>query len=368
MNPPDPSLLTEIERSLARGLELKRWQEATGGSAACQRFYPVTTFNRPDTAFSFFDSAPFTPGGYPVMGDVKDLLYDRPKYDGARAAAAQWMCRQIREFALVYALRVMDTRRPEVLPEPAADPSPLLLRPFSWCPPATVQRQGFGYSQLYYKLRDGRAGSFPPAERSAILDLREVRERYRWIAMSVRIFDFDLEFSPFGPELPSVRIPMRKEQLVVISPDFIVDRDRPAPGVLGEYGFGYAIVREPEQGLLSYGPGHFEAGYALLHFRVLEDGEARLREVFTVNRPYRLLNVSSLSPIFSSIALVNLLSAGMAKRWLCISREQIEKDMLIKHFLQTYGSVAELIVTWRQVANWLDRAALPAWALTGISS
>ena len=44
-----------------------------------------------------------------------------------------------------------------------------------------MHRKGFGFSQLYYKLRDGGVARFPPEQEFAIVDVRELYSRYEWI-------------------------------------------------------------------------------------------------------------------------------------------------------------------------------------------
>lgn len=191
---------------------------------------------------------------------------------------------------------------------------------------------------------------------------------------------------------------------MVLSDAFVERREAPEPGVAGRYAFGYAMLRRPEErGILAYGPGRFDAGFQLFEFTVHDAGEIRVRMPFVVNRPERLVDVSldpfqwgltvtelatfglarpwvdplrriarampwgrlGIDPVFSSVALLNLATFGQASRLYCISREQLEKLMLIFHFNQYYAMVTGSLLTWRQVPDWLDRPALPEWARTG---
>jgi hypothetical protein len=404
----DRAILDNVDSALANGRALKRWWEQTdAANSYADRFETVSTFNRPDHSFAFFDHAPLHVQTLSVMGDVMDLLYDRPK-SPAGVGTAEWMRDQLREFILHYFMRVSDFRRPQAYIDPDRPAPPPVLRPFSWCPEPMPAFQGFGYAQVYYKLRDsGRIGKFPEEERFAIIDIRELAQKYEWVVLRIRIFDFHLTFRPFGPELPQVDIPLRTQQWAVISHDFILNEDHPEPGVLGTYGYGYAVLADPtEQGALAYGPGHFDAGFQLFNFRVLESGEARVKLVFVVNRPERILNLSfnpvtwsfaladlgsfgltsclfapvqrvlsqlpfsagSLDPVFSSIDILNGLTGGLAAQELCISRAALEKEMLVQHFMQNYELITGSLLTWRQIPNWLDSAALPGWVITGVGS
>lgn len=354
-----------VERYLERGLILKRYWDATQGANA-ERLDLVQTYNRPSESFSFFDSVPLPGGSYPVMGDLMDVFYDRPKTSGSKLVAAEWMCEQIRAFVLGYLLRVLDTRSPETFPNAPLYPVPAFLRPISLCPEPSDTRMGFGFSQLAYKLwKNGEIGFFSGAERAKIIDLRELVDKYEWVLALVRIFDFDLSYAPLGNTLPSIKFPLRERQLVVMSRDYLVDRLIPESDMLGAFGIGFSVVPTPGERALAFGPGEFSAGYQTFDFWVHEKGTVRVRANFMVNRPRRILNFFSLDPIFSSIHALNLMTGGLAQRELCISREQLEKDMLVKHFRQTYEMLEGSVRIWRLVPNWLNVPALPEWVRTG---
>src|SRR5262249_44904700 len=253
------TLLESVESYLARGLQLKRWWEQTRVYA--ERFELGLAFNRPDTGFGFFDQAQVDGQTIPVLGNFQAMLFDRPKAPPAgMVAAAQWMRQQLREYVLRYFMRVSDFRQPQGL---RADERPIpspYLRPFSLCPQEDAQRIGFGFSQLFYKLRvSGQIGRFPEEEQYAIVDLREIGQKYEWIVLRVRIFDFNFTYRPFGAENPQVVLPLSEASYLVLTRDFTAYEDDPAPGVLGRYSLGYAFIKDPTSGLLAWGPGQFDA-------------------------------------------------------------------------------------------------------------
>ena len=157
-------------------------------------------------------------------------------------------------------MRISDFRQPE-----AAEPTPARRRrPASvasaGAPRNDVHARGFGFTQLFYKLRaTGEIGRFRDEEASAIVDLRELGPTYEWIIAKVRIFDFDVTFRPFGEAGPELVFTLNEESHLVLSRDLITDRDDPEPGVLGDYAIGYAFIKTPRAGFLAYGPGRFEA-------------------------------------------------------------------------------------------------------------
>lgn len=412
LNEQERALLDSVDSYLARGVQLKRWWEQTREYA--ERFELGLTFNRPDTSFGFFDQTVVDGRPMAVMGNVQDMFYDQPKAPGeGRDSAAQWMQEQIREFVLHYFMRVSDFRQPQGAVVNGHAAPPPVLRPLSWCQQPDPQRIGFGFSQLFYKLRNnGQIGRFPEQERFAIVDLRDIGQKYEWIVVKVRIFDFSFTYAPFGGNAPQVVLPLSEASYLVLSGELIADEDQPAPGMLGRYGLGYAFIKDPTPGLLAYGPGEFDAAVELINFQVFEDGRTRVHMVFVANRPERIVNVSlnpvdwgfrladalsfgftsrvlaplqevldrlpfwesDVDPVYAFITLANGLTGGQAAQTLCISQQELDRQFLLKHFTQHYQTIAGSLQTWRQIPNWLaGEATLLAnprtrWVVTGSST
>lgn len=397
----DMAILDEVEPALADGLALKRWWERTAAADSyAERFDLVRVFNRGASSYGFFDRAPLGGGALPVMGVYEDLLFDQPK-----TSASGRLRRELREFVLRYFLRVSAFHRPEVYAGPAAPTPAPAWRGLSWCPDPGARYGGFGYSQHYYKLRgSGAVGKFPAGEQFAVADLRELGERYDWIVLKVRIFDFKLAFTLPGAAAAELVLPLAEESYLVVSADFVADQAAPEPGVAGRYGFGYAFLKTPGgHDAIAYGPGRFDAAFKLIRFDLLDGGETRVRMAFAANRPTRVLDVSldpvdwsfsladlmslgwashalaplrealdrrplrlgGFDPVSAYIALANGLSGGLAARELCISKERLEKDFLVQHFDQHYQMLVGALLTWRQIPDWLDEANLPDWVRTG---
>ena len=404
----DRLVLDRVEGALTDGRELKRWWDRTYPDGFAQKFELQRVFNRPAESFGFFDQVSLTSGVLPVMGNFQEMFYDRTRTPTSlNRQAAEWIRDQIREFVLHYFMRVSAFRQPEVYVESGRSMLPRYLEPLSWCPQADVLRQGFGFKQLYYKLREsGHLGKFSEQEETAIVDLRDIGPKYEWIVVKVRIFDFSFTFRPFGSTGPELSVPLTEESYLVLSRDFILDEENPSPDCLGRYGFGYAFIRDPTEGLVGYGPGQFRAAIENINFEVSRIGEICVRMSFVADRPQRIANVS-LNPVDWSFRLTDLLSLGMTSRLLapvktaleripistdsfdpvygfvslantltwnqaaqqfCISKEQLDKDFLAQHFIQHYATIVGSLLTWRQIPDWLDSAALPEWVITGRSS
>jgi hypothetical protein len=225
--------------------------------------------------------------------------------------------------------------------------------------------------------------------------------------MRVRIFDFDVSLEPLGRASPKLVVTLDEASYLVISQEFVTNRDDPEPGVLGEYGLGYAFIKNPvSEGQLAYGPGNFDVAFQLINFKVLDEGEIRSTLVFAANRPIKIVDVSfnpitwglavadimslglasrilfpaglpsspslvwrtGLDPVSGGIALLNVLTGGLARSRFCISREELERRFLVQHFMQHYETLTGSLLTWRQIPDWRDTANLPHWVVSGFSS
>lgn len=405
----DERVLERVETYLERGLALKRWwdrRERRGGDFE-DRFGLAFTFNRPDFSYGFFDHAPVLGRDLPVMGNYQEQFYDQPKSETSdRRRAAEGIDAELRPFVLRYFMRVSDFRDPQPFTDDERE-VPELLRPFSLCTGRDVRRFGFGFQQLYYKRAgSGRVGKFPERRQHQIIDLRDIGPRFEWVVLRVKIFDFNFQVQPFGASGPTLTLPSDENSLLVVTRPFICDQARPRPGVLGRYGFGYAFIKNPEQTALAWGPGKFDAAFQTIHFEVLDDGRIRVEMVFVANRPTAIARVSldpvqwgcafanaatggaarpftapvselaqampwgqvTVDPVFGFVALANVATAGLAARELCISRRQIEKQLILIHFQKHYAAISGSLQTWRQIRDWDDESSLPGWVIRGASA
>jgi hypothetical protein len=400
----DREILGSVERYLKDGLSLKAWYEkASAAGSFTHRFELARTENRPDQSFGFFDTIEVQGKTWPVMGNYQEMFYDQPDAMGDidDRHKLEWR-NQVREFVLHYFMRVSSFSEPTAnISSGYPDPSGY-LGGLSWCQPAVRQQQGFGFSQLYCKRRDtGEILKFPAHEKYAILDLREVAKQYEWVVLRVEIFDFELRLDPLGQGGPGVVLNLAEASYLVLSPDFVIDVESPGDGVESRYGFGYAFIKNPKPGLTAYGPGEFDAAFESIQFDVAPEGKITVRMAFVSNRPeqvtnvrvnpmqwaYSLANTASLGwvgrllpgvketlpafgmgsfdPVDTYISMANLFTAGQAADGMCISRDQLDRRFLLQHFTQHYQTMVGSLMTWRQIPDWLDAKALPAWVVTG---
>ena len=221
-NGPDPERrLSGEERQIVRGarralraaVDLRRWWEKLDeADAYTDRYTETFVFRRPeDTSFGFFEDAKLMNGTLPVIGNVQRMRYDRTKA-GTSARALQ---KQIKAFVLEYFMRVSDFRDPQPVPESEQNELPGILRYFDRRPSDEYKTGGFGYSQLYYRLREtGEEGRFPTQKagrhgavelppRDAVIDLRKLQDTFEWIVVKNPIEDFGFDFAPLGANGPS---------------------------------------------------------------------------------------------------------------------------------------------------------------------
>lgn len=405
----DRIVLDSLEGFLSDGKALKNWwHDAYAHDSFDERFDLVHTLHRPENSFGVFGEVQLERGPFAAMGVQDEVFYDRPKGQAEGSGElANWMRDQIKEFVLHYFMRTSDFRLPQQTVTSDDNQVPGFLKPFSMKPKEEVERKGMGFTQMYYKRSDtGEIGKFAEEGASEILDLREIGTTYDWVVVKLRVFDFCVTMKPLGPDLPRVTMPLKEESYLVMTPDFITNVDNPEPGVLGEYGFGYAFVKNPHRGPFAYGPGEFEAAFQTINFKVMDTGETRVFMTFVSDQPDKIMNLN-IDPVNWSFSLADMMSFGMTSRvfkpikhlldemplkaenvdptipaldflnsvtggqagdMLDMRKETLYKGFLTQHSMQHYQTLLGSLRTWRQIPDWLDADALPDWVVSGKSS
>ncbi|HVT19297.1 MAG TPA: hypothetical protein VHQ90_24350 [Thermoanaerobaculia bacterium] len=403
--PMSPSV-AEIEIALAQARELKAWWgRVEAGKAPVERFLLSPPYPGMAATWGFFGEAPVAGQAVPVMGDVGDYFFDQPRVPRlATERAAEWMEGQAEEFALRYWLRVQAYALPLPYPELGHLPAPTYLQWLRLCYPAELPAMsGMGNLQRYYKLRaGGRTGEFPPSERRAIVDLRDLGSVYEWITLDTRLFDFNLDLSLVAGDYSlALAVPLGITVHNVLSEDLIVNQRRPSPGTRGAFGIGFGMMRDAASGVIDYGPGKVQPGMGLQYLQVLDSGEVRLRVVTIMARPDELLNLSldpvawgreaadlltrgaasrftkplaqawgqlagrglGFDPLLGALRLLNLATGGKAADELCLSKEELEKQIVAKDAVTLRGALLGTRQIWLRVPNWLDPVDIPRWVL-----
>jgi hypothetical protein len=408
LTPADLDVIARVERSRDDGIALLDWFDEAVATGGLTEIFPLQrTFNRPGESYGFFGTATLPGAGEtPVMGSVQRMFFDAPRVPSdVQRQASEWMRRQMREFALRYFMRVSDFRAPSAYVDERTPRPPAWLSRLSWCPAEDVEARGFGFSQLYYRTRAGDVGKFAEDERAAIVDVRDIGATYEWVVAKVRIFDFAFRARPLGSDGPEIVLGLNEESLIVLAPPFLIDAEPASGDPSARYGVGYAFIRNPGRGLVAYGPGQFDAAVQLIRFEIDPRGEAYVDMVFVANRPTEIVNLvldpidwafraadllllgapsqlfapvrsalaaiplrlGSFDPIYAYVTAANAITGGQAASRFCISRDQLDRQFLLQHFEQHYQAIVGALLTWRQIPDWSDEPALPAWVLNGTS-
>ncbi len=396
----------QTEAALAEARDLKAWWgRVEAGTAAVERFELFSAFPGGKPTWGFFGEAPVCGQTVPVMGDVGDYFFDRLRVpESSQRECAEWMTRQVEEFALRYWLRTQAWALPQPYPELDQLHPPPFLKSFSLAPLPDPELSGMANAQRYYKSRgSGRIGQFSASESKVIIDLRDLETTYEWITIDRSLLSFDLAFTIGGDNSLSVAVPMRTVMHLVLSADLTLNQRNPEPGTLGVFGIGVGLMKDPNAGPVALGPDKVQPGLELHSLRVLDSGEVRLRTVTIMARPHKLLDLS-LDPIEWSLDAAERLTMGAAVQYtkplrrvlgripamgfrfdpvfgparlltrllgkgvsgeLGVAGEQFEKYILSKHAIELRQGLLGTRQTWLQVPDWLDSSSVPEWAKRG---
>jgi hypothetical protein len=404
LNAEDQAILDNVPAAIAQGRDLKAWWERARKIPELLGRFPVSRqFHQPNVNFGFLHDAVLRAGVLPVAGVTQDQLFDFPKVPaGMSGRDPQWVRDQAREFMMRYFMRLTYTAVPNLVPQGPEKQPPRALAPLSRCGPGGAKSYGWGYEQWYYQLAgSGEIGKFPDSQRYQTIDLREIGPKYSWVVFKIDIFHFDFTIPPV-PTGPQLQIPMPQPVYAVCTPDFVVNQENPRPGVLGEYGYGYSVVPNPNyKTLFAAGPSKITNTIETLHLRVLDTGEVRAHMDFVTPQPPQILEFKpvewsfriadlftfgaastllapvkrvlegfepDIDPVYTSVRLLNLLTLGVAADDYCITKEQLFKLLMVLHFTDAFNMFTMTASHFRMVPDWTDTQSLPDWARYGTFS
>jgi hypothetical protein len=385
----DWAILGQVEPAILEGEELKLWWAQNRDTRVALNRFPVAIqIHRPDTNYAFLLNANLRTGMLPVAGVIQDQLYDYPKAPKPMTQDPQWVRSQVKAFVLNYFMRLTSAVAPPSTVHGATGSS------------LTAQRYGWGYEQWYYKLRgSGLIGKFHDSRRYDIIALPEVGSRYDWVVFLVNIYHFDFVVNLAGTSGPKLVISMPQPVYTVMTPDYVINRENPEPGVLGEYGYGYSVVPNPnEKTIFAAGPSQITNTIETLHFRVLETGEVRAQMQFITPQPPKIINFNpvewsfdladrftfglaskllgpleselegfapNFDPIYAGIRLIDLMTLGVAADEYCISKNQMFKMLMALHFNDAFNMFNLSASHFMMVPDWTNPAKIPEWAKHG---
>ncbi len=414
------TILSNAESSLHDGLRiLKWWQKADAEASIAETFPmmrepalpvdPIGVFDAYATgtnSYGFFDHVPLNEGRLPVLGVVQDMFYDRFKAAPAQTAeAAEAMRKQVKDYMLEYFMRSCSTRLETMYANPGQKTS---TSPYNLCVNPEPAKNGFDYTQLFYKeSATNKVRRFPAEDARKIIRLDRIGKELAWILIKIDIHNFGLSTQVGSYEGPTIYAPVGEQVYVIIHPDLIANRENPSPDVLGEYGYGYTFIGNPRvHNIWGYGPEKLTQAFEFLHFRVKKNGEVWVKMGFAANMPDRIvldLNPAELgviigntisgknlgtklfqpfldlynnsvfcyfqpAPVLDGLDLANIASFGMAAKQLGLSGKQFIKSIMSAHHLMLYDFILQTLPTFKLVPDWTDASTIPEWIVEGNSS
>jgi hypothetical protein len=398
----DLGILENVPLAIAQGRDLKQWWQRAQKPPALFGWFPVCRQMHTswDQNFGFLHDAVLDQGVLPVAGVTQEQLFDFPKVPAGMAGRdPKWVRGQVREFMMRHFMRLTYAAVPNLLPQGPRRQPPRATAPFSRCGRDGSVSYGWGYEQWYYKLAgSGEIGKFPDSQRYRIIDLREIGSKYSWVVFKVDIFHFDFTIPPV-PTGPQLNIPLPQPVYTVCTPDFVVHEENPAPGVLGDYGYGYSVVPNPNyKTFFAAGPSKLTNTIETLHLRVLDTGEVRSHMDFITPQPPQIVEFKpvewsfqladfftfgaastllapvkrilkgfepEIDPVYTTVRLLNLLTLGVAADDYCITKEQLFKLLMLLHFTDVFHMYNIAASRFRMVPDWTDEKSLPDWARYG---
>jgi hypothetical protein len=394
----DLAILEKVPAAILQGRDLRQWWERARNTPGLLKRFPVSRqYHSTDVNYGFLHDAVLRQGILPVAGVTQDQMFDYPKVPaGLQGRDSGWIRDQVREYMMRYFMRLTYTSVPNLLPQGPPQQAPRDLAPLSRCGPGGSKSNGWGYEQWYYKLEgSSEVGKFPDSQRYQTVDLREIGRKYSWIVYKVNIFQFDFTVPPV-PTGPKLMIPLPQPVYAVCTPDFVIHEENPRPGVLGEYGYGYSVVPNPDyKTLFAAGPSKLVNTFETLHLRVLDTGEVRAHMDFITPQPPQILEFKpvqwsfaladlmtfgaastflgpvkrimegfepQIDPVYTTVRLLNLLTLGVASDDYCVNKEQLFKLLMVLHFTDAFNMYNMSASHFRMVPDWTDEKNLPGWA------
>jgi hypothetical protein len=392
----DWAILDNVATAISQGQEIKEWWAANRDTRVRLNNFPVALqIHRNDENYGFVLDANLRSGALPVAGVIQDQLFSYPKAPPGSKADPQWIRTQLREFILRHFMTLTSAQPPSapgILPCEGAG---------ARAAAAERSRYGWGYEQIYYKLKKtGEIGKFPDKEATCIVPLDSVGTTYAWVVFKASIYHFDFPVALTGvANGPELTISMMQPVYAVMTPDFLVDREDPEPGVLGEYGYGYSVVPDPNyKTLFAAGPSQITHTIETLSFRVLDTGEIRSHMDFITPQPPRIVNFDpvkwgfevadrfslgaasrllgplknlleglepQVDPVYLAVRLSNLLTLGVASDDFNVNKAQLFRLLMTLHFTDVFNMFNLAASHFSMVDDWTDTANLPEWAKTG---
>ena len=183
---------------------------------------------------------------------------------------------------------------------------------------------GFGIKKTLYETMDGQQGKFPESERVGAMDWRDIGTKYRWVLMTIRLYDFAVSMGP---------VSRRLEEAVCVTPrpEFLHIVENPTAEYALEVSIGYPFIEyAPIPNNLGFGPGKFGIAIKLFSFFITHDNRIRVTMDFAAApRAQKIFDFWGLDPVYGGADLVDKLTLGMIDSE--PFHDMMDKFMLAKH-------------------------------------
>jgi hypothetical protein len=167
---------------------------------------------------------------------------------------------------------------------------------------------GFTIESMLYRTVNGEYGKTPPAANQGCVDWRELGKKYEWVLITIRLYDFVVNFGPWLKRL-------NEAVAVVLHRDFMHIVEKPAPGYKLEVSIGYPFIAfAPIPNFFGFGPGKFDWAVKLFSFLLTDNNEVVMTMDFVAGRrPSKVFDFGKYipDPVYGGAALLNLISFGL---------------------------------------------------------
>jgi hypothetical protein len=215
---------------------------------------------------------------------------------------------------------------------------------------------GFTFEQNLCRTAAGKYARFvkqPPTDSPVLMDWRHLGTEYDWVALTVNINDFVMDFGPVSARF-------KEAAYVVAHPGFTRVQENPSREYIYEVSVGYAFVNyAPIHNLFGFGPGKFGTAVKLFSFFLTPQEEVRVRLIFAAApRCQKVLDFGKFcpDPVYGGAKLFHHLSFG---RWNPDPfHDRLDTKMLTQHCRVHQALMEGVEKVWRE---WLgDKASADA--------
>ena len=165
---------------------------------------------------------------------------------------------------------------------------------------------GFGIKRTLFRTVDGQYGKFAEGDQVGAMDWRDIGTRYRWVLLTIRLWDFGMNMGPVNKKL---------EEAVCVTPraEFMHVVENPTAEDALMVSIGYPFIEyAPIPNYFGFGPGKFGLAIKLFSFYLTNDNRIRVTMDFAATpRAQKVFDFWGLDPVYGGADLVDKLTLGL---------------------------------------------------------